>query len=127
LIKKLVYKRGYGKVNGQRIPLTDNSIVEGTLGKIGLASVEDLIHEIVTVGGKFKQANNFLWPFKLSSSKKGFAAKRNPTRTVKPGVTERSSSTTSSRECSERHYRVSSLEHLHGLSRSEDVALCSDI
>jgi large subunit ribosomal protein L7e len=78
LIRKLVYKRGYGKVNGQRIPLTDNFIVEGTLGKIGLASVEDLIHEIVTVGGKFKQANNFLWPFKLSSPKKGFAAKRHP-------------------------------------------------
>jgi outer membrane receptor protein involved in Fe transport len=67
-----------GKVNGQRIPLSDNSIVEGTLGKIGLASVEDLIHEIVTVGAKFKQANNFLWPFKLSSPKKGFAAKRHP-------------------------------------------------
>lgn len=27
-ISKLVYKRGYGKVNGSRIPLTDNSIVE---------------------------------------------------------------------------------------------------
>lgn len=78
LIRKLVYKRGYGKVNGQRIPLTDNSIVEGTLGKVGLASVEDLIHEITTVGARFKEANNFLWPFKLSSPKKGFAAKRHP-------------------------------------------------
>lgn len=78
VIRKLIYKRGYGKVNGSRIPLTDNSIVEGVLGKHGIASVEDLLHEIVTVGAHFKEANNFLWPFKLTSPKKGFAAKRHP-------------------------------------------------
>ena len=27
-VRELVYKRGYGKVNKNRIPLTDNSIVE---------------------------------------------------------------------------------------------------
>jgi len=78
VIRKLVYKRGYAKVNGSRIPLSDNSIVEGVLGKVGIASVEDLIHEITTVGARFKEANNFLWPFKLNSPKKGFAAKRHP-------------------------------------------------
>ncbi len=45
-ISDLIYKRGYGKVNNSRIPLSDNSIVEGQLGKHGIASVEDLIHEI---------------------------------------------------------------------------------
>ncbi|OXV07136.1 hypothetical protein Egran_05099 [Elaphomyces granulatus] len=29
--------------------------------------LEDLIHEIYTVGPNFKQASNFLWPFKLSN------------------------------------------------------------
>jgi large subunit ribosomal protein L7e len=77
-IKKLIYKRGYGKVNGSRIPLTDNNIVETVLGKHGISSVEDLIHEISTLGPKFKEANNFLWPFKLTSPLKGFAAKRHP-------------------------------------------------
>lgn len=77
-ISKLVYKRGFGKVQGSRIPLTDNSIVESTLGKHGIASVEDLIHEIVTVGPHFKEANNFIWPFKLNSPRKGFAKKRHP-------------------------------------------------
>lgn len=77
-IAKLVYKRGYGKVNGSRIPLTDNSIVESVLGKFGIVSVEDLIHEISTVGAHFKEANNFLWPFKLNSPKKGFEKKRHP-------------------------------------------------
>jgi len=27
-VKELIYKRGFGKVNKDRIPLTDNSIVE---------------------------------------------------------------------------------------------------
>jgi large subunit ribosomal protein L7e len=31
-----------------------------------------LIHEIYTVGPNFKQANNFLWPFKLNTPKGGF-------------------------------------------------------
>lgn len=77
-ISKLVYKRGYGKVNGSRIPLSDNAIVEQHLGSKGIASIEDLIHEIITVGPHFKEANNFLWPFKLNSPKKGFAEKRHP-------------------------------------------------
>ena len=72
----MVYKRGYGKVDRRRIPLTDNSIIAGELGKSGINCVEDLIHEIVTCGPKFKEANNFLWPFKLSSPLGGFEIKR---------------------------------------------------
>jgi len=75
-ISKLIYKRGYGKVNRCRIPLTDNSIIAGELGEHGINCIEDLIHEIVTCGPKFKQANNFLWPFKLSSPLGGFEIKR---------------------------------------------------
>ena len=75
-ISNLVYKRGYGKVDRMRIPLTDNKIVAGQLGKHGIACVEDLIHEIITCGPKFKEANNFLWPFKLSSPLGGFEVKR---------------------------------------------------
>jgi hypothetical protein len=37
------------------------------LGKYGIICVEDLIHEIYTVGPHFKQASNFLWPVKLSA------------------------------------------------------------
>ena len=77
-IKDLVYKRGHGKVNCARIPLTDSSIIHESLGKYGISCHEDLIHEIVTVGPNFKQANNFLWPFKLSSPIRGFEKKRHP-------------------------------------------------
>ncbi|KAI9860228.1 MAG: 60S ribosomal protein L7 [Vezdaea acicularis] len=75
-VRELIYKRGYGKVEKQRIPLTDNAIVEENLGKFGIICVEDLIHEIFTVGPNFKQASNFLWPFKLSNPTGGFRPRK---------------------------------------------------
>ncbi|XP_029004207.1 60S ribosomal protein L7 [Betta splendens] len=74
-VRELIYKRGFGKIKKQRIPLTDNSLVENSLGKCGIICVEDLIHEIYTVGKNFKYANNFLWPFKLSSPRGGMKKK----------------------------------------------------
>jgi large subunit ribosomal protein L7e len=68
----LLAERGYGKVDKQRLPLTDNEIIEENLGKYGMICMEDLIHEIYTVGPNFKQASNFLWPFKLNSPTGGF-------------------------------------------------------
>jgi large subunit ribosomal protein L7e len=75
-VRELVYKRGYGKVNKQRLPITDNEIIEQELGKFGIVCVEDLIHEIYTVGPNFKQASNFLWPFKLSNPTGGFRPRK---------------------------------------------------
>ncbi|RWW30192.1 hypothetical protein BHE74_00024648 [Ensete ventricosum] len=76
-IRELIYKRGYGKLNKQRIPLADNSVIEQGLGKHGIICVEDLVHEIMTVGPHFKEANNFLWPFKLKAPLGGLKKKRN--------------------------------------------------
>ena len=75
-VRELVYKRGYAKVNKQRIPLTDNSIIEENLAQYGIVCMEDLIHEIYTVGPNFKQAANFLWPFKLSNPTGGFRTRK---------------------------------------------------
>lgn len=75
-VRELVYKRGFGKVNKQRIPLSDNDIISSNLGQYGLHGVEDLIHEIYTVGPHFKEASNFLWAFKLSNPRGGFVCKR---------------------------------------------------
>merc|ERR1719473_1519942 len=75
-VRELIYKRGFGKVNKQRIPLVNNSVIEGALGKHGIICVEDLIHEIYTTGPHFKEASNFLWPFKLSAPRGGFVKKR---------------------------------------------------
>lgn len=76
-VRELIYKRGFGKLDKQRIALTDNSIIEQALGSHGIICIEDLIHEIMTVGPHFKEANNFLWPFKLSAPSGGLKKKRN--------------------------------------------------
>merc|ERR1712232_1501106 len=43
-VRDLIYKRGYGKINKQRIPLNDNAVVEKGLGKYGIMCMEDLVH-----------------------------------------------------------------------------------
>merc|ERR1712223_1367024 len=76
-IRELVYKRGFAKINHQRIPISNNEVIEGALGSCGIICVEDLIHEIFTVGDNFKKASNFLWPFKLSCPTGGMRVKTN--------------------------------------------------
>jgi hypothetical protein len=58
-VRELIYKRGYGKVDKQRIPLTNNAVIEEALGKYDILSVEDLVHEITTAGPNFKQVCAF--------------------------------------------------------------------
>merc|ERR1712039_1139686 len=60
-VRDLIYKRGFAKVNKQRIPISDNTVISEQLGEKGLHGAEDLIHEIYSVGPHFKQASNFLW------------------------------------------------------------------
>uniref|UniRef100_A0A8C5Y7X7 Large ribosomal subunit protein uL30 n=1 Tax=Microcebus murinus TaxID=30608 RepID=A0A8C5Y7X7_MICMU len=74
-VNELIYKRSYGKINKKRITLTDNDLIARSLGKYGIICMEDLIREIYTVGKRFKEANNFLWPFTLSSPRGGMKKK----------------------------------------------------
>jgi len=74
-IHDLIYKRGYVKLAKRRIPITDNKLIEQGLGKYGIICIEDLTHEIYTVGPHFKEASNFLWPFKLNTPNGGWRKK----------------------------------------------------
>jgi len=76
-VRELIYKRGFGKVNGRRLPITDNRVIEQRLGRFNIICVEDLIHEIYSVGPNFKAASNFLWPFKLNTPTGGWVKKTN--------------------------------------------------
>merc|ERR1712156_1221308 len=76
-VRELIYKRGFVKVDGKRTAITSNDIIEDKLGKKDLICVEDLIHEIFTVGANFKYATNFLWPFKLNTPTGGWRKKTN--------------------------------------------------
>ncbi|XP_077366282.1 60S ribosomal protein L7-like 1 [Festucalex cinctus] len=65
-VRELILKRGQTKVGTKAVPLTDNTFIEERMGKHGIICLEDLIHEVYSVGKAFKEANNFLMPFKLS-------------------------------------------------------------
>ena len=76
VVRNLLYKRGHGIINKQRIPLSSNAIVEAGLGEVGVKCMEDLVNEIWTMGPNFKRVNNFLWPMKLNAPRGGFKKKR---------------------------------------------------
>jgi len=74
-LRNLIYKRGFLKVNGKRTAITDNNMIEENLGKYGVVCIEDIVHELFTVGKYFKQVNNFMWHFKLSNPRGGWRRK----------------------------------------------------
>jgi 60S ribosomal protein uL30 len=76
-IREMIYKRGFIKVDGKRTPITSNDLVEETLGRHGIICVEDMIHEIATVGPNFKYVSNCLWPVKLNTPTGGWRKKTN--------------------------------------------------
>jgi large subunit ribosomal protein L7e len=84
-VRELMYKRGFGKVNKCRIPLMENEIISSKLGEYGIHGIEDVIHEIHTVGPNFKQVSNFLWPFKLSAPRGGMKCKRHGYNEIRAG------------------------------------------
>lgn len=58
----------------KEIVLNDNNIVEERLGDEGIICIEDIIHEIATLGESFAKCNFFLLPFKLNREVSGFSA-----------------------------------------------------
>lgn len=75
-ISDLIYKRGYARIHGQRIPITSNEIVNKQLGVFNIKCVEDVIHEIATCGKQFKRVNTWLNVFKLNTPTGGWTAKK---------------------------------------------------
>lgn len=75
-ISNLIYARGAGRVGRSRIPLTNNAIIEQNLGKHNITCMEDLVEEIHSCGPHFKEANSFLWTFKLHAPRGGWRNKK---------------------------------------------------
>jgi len=67
VVSDLVERRGFGNINGERVPLSDNTIIEQELGDdCNIVCKEDLVHEITSAGDAFEKASGFLWPFRLT-------------------------------------------------------------
>ena len=77
VVSDLINRRGYGRVKKDRVPLSDNTIIELALGeKSGIICVEDLVHELYETGEAFDTAADFLWPFRLTAPKTRFQTQK---------------------------------------------------
>jgi large subunit ribosomal protein L7e len=75
IVNDLIRRRGHGKMDGKRIPLSDNTIIEKALGGDtdgAVICVDDMVHELHAVSEYFKKCNSFLWTFKLSAPRSKF-------------------------------------------------------
>ena len=80
-IRSLIYKRGFAKIRHRpgaisRIPIMSSELIEEHLGRCGIETVEDMVHEISTVGPNFTKVANFLWPFKLNCPRGGYRGRK---------------------------------------------------
>merc|ERR1712124_244266 len=55
VVRKLVYMRGFVKIKGNKILISNNFIIEKFLGKFDIICIDDLINAIHTVGPYFKE------------------------------------------------------------------------
>ncbi|CEP61724.1 Rlp7p LALA0_S03e09450g [Lachancea lanzarotensis] len=79
-VRSLIHKRSRVLLKpseggeSREVILNDNNVVEEALGSEGIICVEDIIHEIATLGEGFVKCNFFLLPFRLSREVSGFSA-----------------------------------------------------
>ena len=117
-ISKLIYKRGFGKVDRSRIPLTDNSIVDGQLGKHGIACVEDLITRSPPADQSSRRPTTSCGHSSFPPHLVVLRSRDTPLlKALELSATERNSSTPSLRRWCE-YARKSVLADAHKLSRS---------
>jgi len=74
-ILELIRKRGHTKIDGKRTALNNNLVIEQKFGEHDILCVEDMVHEVSTIGPKFVQITKFMLPFKLTLPPGGFANK----------------------------------------------------
>jgi len=77
-VRSLIYKRGYVSLKGNRIPLSENEVVQEALEKKTkgeVICVEDIVHEVFTCGANFSKVAHCMWPFKLTTPNGGLKYK----------------------------------------------------
>ncbi|EDW39867.1 GL16173 [Drosophila persimilis] len=74
-IRELVFKKGFARIDGKKTAIQSNTMVEEHLGEKGVICLEDIIHEICTVGPNFAAVTQFLCAFTMSSPRNGWQKK----------------------------------------------------
>ncbi|XP_048436046.1 60S ribosomal protein L7-1-like isoform X2 [Pyrus x bretschneideri] len=70
-VRELIYKKGFAKIDKKKVPLTDNNLIEQAMGQYDVICIEDVVHEIATIGPHFKEVTGFLWPIVLNKPEAG--------------------------------------------------------
>lgn len=66
MISTLIYKKGHMRKEGEVMPISNNQVVEDTLGSQGIICIEDIVHSL-TVSDKYvDKVLNALWYFSLN-------------------------------------------------------------
>jgi len=71
-LHNLIFKYGYGEVDGVKGALSSNVIIENKFSQHGLLCLEDVVKEIFEAGPHFDKLTQFMYPFKLTPPKGGF-------------------------------------------------------
>lgn len=74
-VREMIFKNGFMRVGGKKTPITSNTEIEQQLGEHGVICIEDIVHELFTVGESFDKVNKFICPFKLRKPQDGFEKK----------------------------------------------------
>jgi len=93
-VRDLIVRRGHGRIKkigsggggigGNRTSLSNNLIIENSLGdETGIICIEDLVHEIYNVGEHFKKAVSFLATFQFTEMKSRFQKAKLNMKTTK--------------------------------------------
>lgn len=73
VIRELIFKYTLVRTpTRKRGPISCNSQIEELFGEYGIICLEDIIHEISTVGENFFKVTRFMYPFQLKNPKEGW-------------------------------------------------------
>lgn len=72
IVRDLIFKYGFCIKDGKRKTINSNMEVEKALGHINILCIEDLVHEIFTVGPNFNETNTYMTHFILQAPKTGW-------------------------------------------------------
>jgi large subunit ribosomal protein L7e len=75
LVHDLIHRRAYIQHGGVRTHLSDNMVLENILGDRNILCLNDLAHEIFTIGPAFADCLSILVPFQLSAPVGGYERK----------------------------------------------------
>lgn len=75
-VRELIFKYGFIKYKDRKTSISSNTQIEELFGKCGVICVEDILHEVTTVGPNFDKILKAIYPFILPNPKDGWIGKK---------------------------------------------------